>query len=52
MCTSSRVVYKDAPAQSFKLFKALNSEWGLPLFEVTAEDITDPFLTTTVPTGV
>ena len=46
----SKVVYNEAPLQSFKFFNALNSECGLPLIEVAAEDITVPFLTTTVPT--
>ena len=51
MCVQgSRVVYKDAPAQFFKLFKALYSECGLPLFEVTPEEIIEPFFTTTQPT--
>ena len=46
----SKVVYKDAPEQFFKLFKALNSECGLPCFDVAPDDITEPFLTITVPT--
>ena len=46
----SNVVYKDAPTQFFKLFKALNSECGLPFIEVTPEEITEPFFTTTQPT--
>ena len=46
----SNVVYKEAPEQFFNLFKALNSEWGLPLYEVTADDIISPFWTTTEPT--
>ena len=31
----SKVVYKVAPEQFFNLLKALNSECGLPFFEVT-----------------
>jgi len=51
MCVQgSRVVYKEAPEQFFKLFKALYSEWGLPFFDVVPEEITEPFFTTTHPT--
>ena len=46
----SRVVYKDAPEEFFKLFNALNSECGLPWNDVTPDDITVPLLTITVPT--
>ena len=46
----SKVVYSDAPEQFFTLFKALNSEWGLPFKDVTPDDITVLFLTTTDPT--
>ena len=46
----SKVVYKVAPLQFFKLFNALNSECGLPREDVTPEEITDPFITITVPT--
>ena len=46
----SNVVYKVAPEQFFKLFRALNSESGLPLKDVAPDDITAPFFTITVPT--
>ena len=46
----SKVVYNAAPEQFFKFFRALNSEWGLPFNDVTPDDITDLFLTITVPT--
>ena len=43
----SKVVYNDAPEQFFKLCNALNSECGLPLKDVTPDDITAPFFTIT-----
>ena len=46
----SNVVYSDAPEQFFILFKALNSEWGLPFRDVIPDDMTVPFFTTTDPT--
>ena len=50
MSTRFKGCIQGGPLQSFKLFNALNSECGLPLYEVTADDITVLFLTTTVPT--
>ena len=40
----SKVVYKDAPVQLFRFFKALNSACGLPFNEVTPEEMTVLFL--------
>ena len=46
----SKDVYKVDPAISLILFKALNSACGLPLIDVTPDEITELFLTTTEPT--
>ena len=41
----SKVVYNDAPEQFLILFKALNSECGRPLIDVTPVEITESFFT-------
>ena len=46
----SKDVYKVDPAIFLTLFNALNSACGLPLIEVTPDEITDLFLTTIEPT--
>ena len=46
----SKVVYRVDPAVLLTLFNALNSACGLPLIDVTPDEITVSFLTTIEPT--
>ena len=43
-------MYKLAPVQFFILDNALNSAWGLPLYEVIPDEITLLSFTTIAPT--